>query len=270
MIFCEGDISMQNLKRSAREKELDIIRKKECSWLKSKEKQSDSFLNQKLEQYVPEKLQNTLNVAFEKAFTLIFDKGAGVIEKTYKKEELERIYKINAYAMSLKEDKKSLRTFSRLSGSTGVTNLLLSGAEGVGLGILGIGLPDIPLFTAMMLKSVYQTALTYGFDYESEEERYFILKLIETSLLTGNYAKEADMEVNYFIQYSTLPKNYDRKEQIRKTAQVLSNELLYMKFLQGIPVVGAIGGAYDAVYLKRIIQYANLKYRKRFLSGKDL
>ena len=135
-------------------------------------------MNQKLEQYVPEKLQDTLHVAFEKAFTLIFDKGAGVIEKTYKKEELERIYKINAYAMSLKEDTKSLRTFSRLSTSTGVTNLLLSGAEGVGLGILGVGLPDIPLFTAMMLKSVYQTALTYGFDYESEEERYFILKLI--------------------------------------------------------------------------------------------
>ena len=115
MIFGKGDISMQNLKRTAREKELDIIKKKEWSWLKSKEKKSDSFLNQKLEQYVPEKLQDTLHVAFEKAFTLIFDKGAGVIEKTYKKEELERIYKINAYAMSLKEDTKSTPVYSESS-----------------------------------------------------------------------------------------------------------------------------------------------------------
>lgn len=261
---------MQKTKRTAREKELDAVKRKEWSWLKSKEKQKESFLNQKLEQHVPEKLQETLNIAFEKAFTLIFDKGTGVIEKTYKKEDLERIHKVNAYAMSLKEDTKSFRAFSRLSGSTGLTNLLLSGVEGIGLGIAGVGIPDIPLFTAMVLKSIYQTALTYGFSYETEEERYFILKLIETSLLTGSYAKESDMEVNYFIQYGTLPKDYDRKKQISKTAQVLSSELLYMKFLQGVPIVGAVGGAYDAVYLQQIIRYANIKYRKRFLTGKDL
>lgn len=39
-------------------------------------------------------------------------------------------------------------------------------------------------------------------------------------------------------------------------------------FLQGIPVVGAVGGIYDAVYMKRITEYANLKYKKRFLMQK--
>ena len=43
-----------------------------------------------------------------------------------------------------------------------------------------------------------------------------------------------------------------------------------MKFLQGIPVVGAVGGLYDAVYMKRINEYANLKYKKRFLLKKKL
>ena len=41
-----------------------------------------------------------------------------------------------------------------------------------------------------------------------------------------------------------------------------------MKFLQGIPVVGAVGGAYDAVYLKRVAEYAELKYRRRFYQDK--
>ena len=41
-----------------------------------------------------------------------------------------------------------------------------------------------------------------------------------------------------------------------------------MKFLQGIPLLGAVGGAYDVVYLKRITEYANLKYKKRFLLKK--
>ena len=62
-----------------------------------------------------------------------------------------------------------------------------------------------------------------------------------------------------------LPEEYQDKEQIEQTAGSLSKELLYIKFLQGIPVVGAVGGAYDAVYMKRITEYAELKYRHRYL-----
>jgi hypothetical protein len=54
------------------------------------------------------------------------------------------------------------------------------------------------------------------------------------------------------------------EEAIKSAAGCLSKELLYMKFLQGIPVVGAIGGAYDAIYMKQIMEYAELKYRRRF------
>ena len=38
-----------------------------------------------------------------------------------------------------------------------------------------------------------------------------------------------------------------------------------MKFLQGFPVVGAVGGAYDVIYMKQITEYAKLKYKRRFL-----
>ena len=48
----------------------------------------------------------------------------------------------------------------------------------------------------------------------------------------------------------------------------MSGELLYMKFLQGIPIVGAVGGAYDFVYMKQINEYAKIKYHKRFLAEK--
>ena len=36
-------------------------------------------------------------------------------------------------------------------------------------------------------------------------------------------------------------------------------------FLQGIPVAGAVGGAYDAVCLRRVQRYAVIKYQRRFL-----
>ena len=37
-----------------------------------------------------------------------------------------------------------------------------------------------------------------------------------------------------------------------------------MKFLQGIPIVGAAGGFYDAIYMKKVVKYAEMKYRRRF------
>ena len=40
---------------------------------------------------------------------------------------------------------------------------------------------------------------------------------------------------------------------------------MYGKFLQNIPVAGAAGGAKDAVCLRRVQQYASIKYEKRFL-----
>ena len=52
-------------------------------------------------------------------------------------------------------------------------------------------------------------------------------------------------------------------EIMEETAGILSRELLYMKFLQGIPIVGVVGGAFDLKYMKEITAYAELKYRKR-------
>jgi len=66
------------------------------------------------------------------------------------------------------------------------------------------------------------------------------------------------------METELLPLYYSREGQIRKTAAGLSKELLYLKFLQGTFIVGAIGGAYDVVYMKKITEYAELKYRRRF------
>lgn len=50
--------------------------------LELERKEKDSILNQKLAEKVPEKLQSTLDAAFAKAFTLVFENGTGIIEKT--------------------------------------------------------------------------------------------------------------------------------------------------------------------------------------------
>lgn len=180
---------------------------------------------------------------------------------------MEQDYQVRQYTADVKQDSKSLRAFSKKARDTGTKNLLLSGASGIGMGILGIGLPDIPVFTGMILKNIYETALHYGYSYESREEKYFILLLIQGAVSYGETFCEIDGKLNEFISCGTPPEEYQEKKQIEETAGALSKELLYMKFLQGIPVVGAVGGAYDAIYMKRITEYAGLKYRHRYLDA---
>lgn len=247
------------------EREWRALEKREQQYLDKKKAKKISALNQLLEDKVPPNLQGRLDTAFSKAFGLVFEKGTGIIEKTYKKQQMEEDYQIHAFTAEVKKDRKSLRNFSKKANTSGNKNLLLSGVEGVGLGILGIGLPDIPLFTGMILKSIYEIALHYGYGYETEEEKYFILLLIRCALARERAWEKAKERMQAFLIEEQLPPCYDRELEIQKTAEVLSQELLYMKFLQGLPVVGAVGGAYDAIYLNAILQYGKIVYKKRFL-----
>ena len=77
--------------------------------------------------------------------------------------------------------------------------------------------------------------------------------------------QEINGRVNAYIENGRHVAAESFEECINAAAGCMSKELLYMKFLQGIPVVGAVGGAYDAIYMKQIVKYAELKYRRRFL-----
>ena len=256
-------------KKTALEKECFKLAKKEQAYLQKRMQKKDSKLNQFLENKVPAGLQSKLDGAFFKAFQLVFEKGTGVIEKTYNRDELQKTYSINEYAAEVRNNSKSLKTFSKKAATAGGINLVLSGASGIGLGVLGIGLPDIALFTGFMLKSLYEIALDFGFDYKDEEEKRFILLLIRGALSYGEELKSIDDEINFYIDYGTFGKPAEIDACIKDAAGCLSKELLYMKFLQGIPIVGVVGGAYDAVYMKKIVEYAEMKYRRRFYSKRQ-
>lgn len=255
-------------KKSPFELEWEKLQKKEQKFLKERLEKKDSFLNQKLSDKVPAKLQGTLDKAFAKAFRTIFEKGTDVIEKTYKKEELQKAYKINEYTDKIRQNKKSLKAFGKKAENSGRVNMLVSGAAGIGMGLAGVGLPDIPVFTGMILKSIYEIALNYGYEYETEGERRFILMIIQGAVSYGNEMLETDRMIDNYILNLEVPESYDEKKQMEQTAAKLSKELLYMKFLQGIPLVGAVGGVYDVIYLKRITEYAHIKYKKRFFIKK--
>lgn len=256
---------MKFVKRNDWEKEWKQTLARERDYLRKNAQAKDSPLQQKLETHIPETLQTTLDSAFCKAFSLIFEKGTGVIEHTYnRKKKTEGAAARHAEAAE-KGDRAALRAFHSDASFTAGKNLALSGVEGVGLGLLGIGIPDIPLFTAMMLKSLYELADGYGFPRDTPNEKRFLLQLIETALSHGEALTAGSRALDRYIGLGRWDNAVPLQTQIAQTARCLSGELLYMKFLQGIPIAGAVGGAYDVVYLHRVQRFARIKYHKRFL-----
>lgn len=253
-------------RKSPLEREWMRLEKKETVYLK-KHIENKNILNVKLEEKVPAKLRDTLNAAFCKAFALIFEKGTDIIEKSYAVEQKKKTYQINEYSDELNKNLKSLRAFRKEAASVGTGNILLSGAAGIGMGLAGVGIPDIPVFTALLLKNIYEISLSYGFDYRQPQEQSFILLLIEAALSHGEELQQMDRQLNSIIEANNFPQ-MDQSVQIQRTADCLSRELLYMKFLQGIPLVGAVGGAWDAVVMKQVGEYARLKYQRRLLLRK--
>lgn len=254
--------------KTALEKEWEKLEREEEHFLEKAMQKEESKWNRFLEEKVPEGLQATLDSAFAKAFQLVFEKGTGIIEKSYKKEDIEKDFAIHSYAANVKENRKHLKAFSKKASGSGRTNLLLSGVSGIGMGILGIGIPDIAVFTAFMLRSVYEICLHYGFKYDTEDEKKFILLLIRGGVSHGEELVWINKTLDEFIETQRFSENLDMDTCIREAAAGLSKELLYMKFLQGIPVIGAVGGAYDVIYMKQVNKFAGMKYRKRFLIGR--
>ena len=224
-----------------------------------------------LEEKIPPKVRQTLEAAFYKAFqTLFAPGGARLVEKTIPVERLNLEQRLWEGALSPQEERALLRQMEsgRRKGQAG--EVLAAGAEGTALGLLGIGLPDIPVFLALLLRSLYQSALRYGFSYESAEERTYVLLLLQGALSQGEERRELSRRADQLGRALDhgWPASVDLEEETKTAAALLAQKLLAVKFVQGLPVVGVVGGAVNFSAAGRVSQWGALKYKKRFLERK--
>ena len=225
-------------------------------------------LKTKIEEKIPEKLQSTLNIAFEKGFKTVFDKGVGIIEKTYNKEDINMEFDINSYAINKYPTKRNLKKIDKSANKKIFINKSVSAIEGSALGLLGIGIPDIPIYIGVILKSIYEISLSYGFDYNFPEERIYILNIICASVTSGTERKM------YFNKLDTIANeidngkyhNYNVNETLKETSNKISTYMLTSKFIQGLPIVGVVGGVTNLKTLHDISTIAKLKYKQRYLN----
>lgn len=256
------------MKKSPFEKELDNIARAEARLAKQAEQYRTVKWKEALEQKIPPKVYANLQTAFCKAFELIFEKGTVLIEKTYSKEEMEKDFQVHDYAVDLKGSRKELRNLKSDVNRANLVNLAVSTVEGIGLGALGVGLPDIVLFLSVILRGTYATAVQYGFSYDTPDERIYILKLLEASMSKGEHWSTCNAAVDSYFSPECSMQELSIQEQIKNTADTFAVDMLLAKFVQGIPVAGILGGISNPVYYRRIMHYVQLKYRKRYLRQK--
>jgi len=254
------------------QKRLAEVEKKEEKWVESALKNDKKAWYEQFTSRIPKLVVNNLQLAFSKGFELLFVKGTGLINKICPKESLSEDYDINNYAFEVKGTKKSLKRIAAPARNSQRANMALTAAEGFGMGITGMGIPDIPVFLALLLRGVYEIAATFGIDYNEEKEKYFILLLMEAIVLHGRDKVTANQRVDDYMNQllSEEVEAYNFKEQLKKTANAYAADTLFLKFVQGAPIIGLVGGLYNPVYYKRLSDYARLKYEKRYLLGKSI
>lgn len=253
------------MSKSPIEKELDALRRNENSFIKKRLERKERSLENLLSDKMPAKLEASLDSAFTKAFHVIFSKGTGLIEKTWHRRKSAEHYEKDRAMLDEKGRRRDIRRFRNRALGTGTFHTLASAAAGTFMGLIGVGIPDVAVFTVLMLRNIYKIASGYGYGYTDDDEKKFILRIIAASLKYGEDLKAADRKINVLAEHGIRLDDSTLEERIEEAALSLSRDLVYMKFVQGIPVVGVIGGASDFIYMEKISDYAELKYRRRFL-----
>ena len=247
------------------QREIERHRRAERRFLRKQMHREPTKLDNFLEEKVPEKLEATLDAAFAKAFHLIFSKGSWIISKTFDENKLIAEYEADTAELEEIGKGRQMRKFKRRASVTGATHTIASTVTGLALGFTGGMIPGIIAFIALLLRNMYQISMKYGYAYDTEEEKKFMLRIIEAAVQEGSDLLDANKEINHYIRAGLSEDESTLDERINEAAVALARALLLMKFLQNIPVVGIVGGASDFIYMERISDYAVLKYQRRFL-----
>lgn len=226
---------------------------------------------EKIGERIPEGLRETLSRAFCKGFSLLVSKGSGIIAQTYDGGKLRRRFDELDARISGRRSLRNLRRFGKNAARGKYAVQVASGISGTGMGLLGIGLPDIPIIIATLLRTVYQTAQRCGFGFEGTSERLFVLRLIR------NAVEHGELQSRHHQKLLELGEKIDAgtrfvgslEEETRRTSDALADAVLIAKFVQGLPLVGAVGGITNFFLVGQVSDYAALVYEKRYLLRKS-
>lgn len=251
--------------RDCQEKEQKLLFE-DPFWKKAVSKTTGS-VKEKIEDKIPEKLEDTLNKAFTAAFKMVFQEGKILIKKTYNEETLKSEYADKRVGVQTKGDRSLIKKLRRPAEKRYFKSLGVAATEGVGLGLLGIGLPDIPILIGNMIRTCTVSAQSHGLDTDRKDEQVYMLMMIRLAAMPVEERAAVNRQLDALGDAIDSGKEIflDLEAEMKETSERLSMTLLFSRFVMGLPVVGVAGGLYNPVIVSQLHQLAEVKYEARLL-----
>jgi hypothetical protein len=152
---------------------------------------------------------------------------------------------------------------------------VLGGVEGALAGFVGaLGMAaDIPALVALSLRAINEYATYFGFDISLPHERYYALCVLSAAAAATEESRQAALSQITAVAIELRP-NGDRtvapaEALLEQLADALVVRFAKGKLGQAVPVVGsAIGGGYNASFVRELCHVAELLYAERWLIAK--
>lgn len=219
---------------------------------------------------IPKKATAAIEKAFQAAFENLFMGGLPLIEATFAKEGADLDHLRVNFHLDKDPSQVGFHNLRQVSKKRTKSARRWAKVESVTLGLLGIGLPDIPVYLASILRNLYLLARAYGFTYDREEDKVYLVRLIRLALDKSgdNLTHHQDLlQLGRAMDLGQTPE-FDLEKEIRLCAQDLNRALLVSRVMMTLPLVGVLGGAYQPVVFDRIEDMARLHFEYRYLDGK--
>jgi len=184
-------------------------------------------------------------------------------------------YKINERAQIFELD---LSDVDRVIGRLAPKYEAVAAGEGAVTGVAGVlGVPtDVAALAGLMLRAAGEYAVYCGFDVRDQQERLFIMNVMNLAASPNASAKQRALSqlvrIARDVAGRRARKNIEKSaftKIIDNVSRSLGSRLTRDKMAQFLPVVGALaGGATNAWYAARVCRAARNLYRERFLAQK--
>ena len=125
---------MKFIKKSPVTLELEKIEKEEKRLEQRALSHTEPGWKEALTARIPPKMSENLQKAFCMAFRTIFEKGNLLIEKTYRRDELEKDFKVRDFSLDLKESRKEYKELRTEAARRNLKNQAVKRGGGPGAG----------------------------------------------------------------------------------------------------------------------------------------
>jgi hypothetical protein len=230
------------------------------------------------EALIPEKIQDAVSKAVEK----FFDGVEWTARQSISLNEIRE--RVGTEHETLLEQLKAADLAAKHYWNWHVAYGAVEGGATGALGLPGLA-ADIPALFTVCMRLIQQIATCYGYNISDENERDYILQILQAGSTSDVKAKTEFVialkqveQILLKVSWKKMNEALARKEMSRlsaiaamkKFAERLGIQVTKRKALQMVPIVGGVVGAsFNATFVNDVGRAAYMSYRRRWLAERS-